>query len=43
MGTMKAAVLYGDRDLRITDIPKPQAPDNGVWDTPRSWWMSAWP
>ena len=30
MGTMKAAVLYGDRDLRIVDIPKPQAPDNGV-------------
>jgi len=27
---MKAAVLYGDRDLRIADIPKPQVPDNGV-------------
>ena len=30
METMKAAVLYGDRYLRIADIPKPQVPDNGI-------------
>jgi threonine dehydrogenase-like Zn-dependent dehydrogenase len=30
MQTMKAAVLYGDRDLRVVDVPKAQAGDNGV-------------
>lgn len=30
METMKAAVLYGNRDLRVTDIPRPTAGDDGV-------------
>ncbi len=27
---MKTAVLYGNRDLRVTHIPKPTAGDDGV-------------
>ena len=30
METMKAAVLYGNRDLRVTDIPRATAGDDGV-------------
>jgi len=30
MSEMKAALLYGDRDLRVADIQKPAAGDNGV-------------
>jgi 2-desacetyl-2-hydroxyethyl bacteriochlorophyllide A dehydrogenase len=30
METMKAAVLYGNRDLRVVEIPKATAGDNGV-------------
>ena len=30
MSEMKAALLYGDRDLRVQQIEKPQAGDNGV-------------
>ena len=30
METMKAAVLHGERDLRVVDVPKAQAGDDGV-------------
>jgi threonine dehydrogenase-like Zn-dependent dehydrogenase len=30
MATMKAAVLYGDRDLRVIDVPRAMAGDDGV-------------
>ena len=30
MDTMKAAVLYGDRDLQVVDVPKAQISDDGV-------------
>ncbi|NVK39929.1 MAG: zinc-binding dehydrogenase [Oceanospirillaceae bacterium] len=30
MDTMKAAVLYGDRDLRVVDVPRPRAEANSV-------------
>lgn len=30
MDTMKAAVLYGDRDMRVIDVPRATAGDDGV-------------